>query len=113
MIDDIEKAEALIQDMRAALPRRATLDRDVPGSMRRKSPDETISARCEVIDVHYGFDEGGILCVLDLGADQSKTASLVSITHLRFDRADPLWRRIEGYKRRRLKRLRKLHGAMP
>ncbi len=112
MIDDIEKAEALMQGMRSALPMRAGVGTDVFQALRQKSSEATISHQCDVIDVRYAGDEGGILCDLDFGVHESKTVHIVSITHLAFDRRNPLWREIERYKKRRIKRLRKLQGGM-
>ena len=112
MIDDIEKAEALMQGMRSALPMRAGVGTEVFQALRQESSEATISHQCDVIDVRYAGDEGGILCDLDFGVHESKTVHIVSITHLAFDRRNPLWREIERYKKRRIKRLRKLQVGM-
>jgi hypothetical protein len=37
---------------------------------------------------------------------------IVSITHVTFERRNPLWRDIEVYKKRRIKRLRRLQGGV-
>ncbi len=57
-------------------------------------------------------DEGGILCTLDFVDHASKAAYIVAITHVSFERRNPLWRNIEGYKKRCIKRLRRLQGGV-
>lgn len=64
------------------------------------------------MDVRSIGDEGGFLCELDFGHRGTKAATFVSITHLTFDRKDPLWREIEDCKKHRIKRLRKLQGRI-
>ncbi len=104
MIDDIEKSAALVQGMRAALPMPAFTTRDL-----RKTLQQSISHECNVTEVRYMGDDGGIACHLDFG--DTKDAHIVSITHLRFDRRHPLAREIEVYRKHRIKRLKKLHLA--
>jgi hypothetical protein len=57
-------------------------------------------------------DEGGIACHLDFGFSDTQNMQIVSITHLRFDRRNPLAREIEAYCKHRIKRLKKLHDGM-
>ena len=42
---------------------------------------------------------------LDIGGPDTKTAHIVSITHLIFDRKVPLFSQINGYQRHRTKKL--------
>jgi hypothetical protein len=63
---------------------------------------------CKKIDVMlltwvYSGDVGGILCCLDIGGPDTKSAHIVSITHLTFNRNIPLAREIEAYERHRNK----------
>ena len=60
-----------------------------------------------MLKVFYTGDMGGILCCLDIGGPDPKSAHLVSITHLimTFDRRVPLAREIEVYQRHRNKKL--------
>jgi hypothetical protein len=60
---------------------------------------------------HYLGDEGGILCHLAFDADIGPRAFIVSITHLLFDRRNPLAREIASYQKHRFKRLRRDHGG--
>jgi hypothetical protein len=62
--------------------------------------------------IRYAGDEGGILCTLDFGDQASQRVFIVSITHVTFGRRDPLTRDIGRYKKRRIKRLRRLPGGV-
>ena len=104
MIDDVEKTAALVEGMRAALPMPAFTTRDLRNALQQSFPHE-----CNVTEVRYMGDDGGIACHLDFG--DTKNAHIVSITHLRFDCKHPLTRKIEGYCKHRVKRLKKLHLA--
>jgi len=91
---------------------RAHVGRDVLRTLRQKAPEAVLSPRCAVTEVRYAGDEGGILCTLDFGDHPTKTVYIVSITHVTFERRNPLWRDIERYKKHRIKRLRKIQGGM-
>ena len=111
MIDDIEKSVALVERMRAALPMRAFttmgLWKTLQQSSKRVFPHE-----CSISEIRYLGDEGGIACNLDFGFSDTKEVHIVSITHLKFDRSNPLAREVEAYCKHRIKRLKKLHGGM-
>ncbi len=75
----------------------------------------SISARapiCSVTEIRYMGDEGGLVCHLDFGFSDTKNLHIVSITHHKFDRRNPLAREIGAYCKHRIKRLKKLHGRM-
>jgi hypothetical protein len=112
MIDDLGTIEPLMERMRAAVPMRAHVGRDVLQTLRREAPEASLSHQCNVTEVRYAGDEGGILCTLEFDNHASKAAYIVSITHVKFERRNPLWRDIEGYKKRRSKRLRRLQGRV-
>jgi hypothetical protein len=112
MIDDLQTIESLMERMRAALPMRAHVGRDVLRTLGQETPDASLSHQCDVTEVRYAGDEGGILCTLDFGDHASKRVYIVSITHVMFERRDPQWRDIERYKKRRVKRLRRLQGGV-
>ena len=111
MIDDIERSIALVERMLAALPMPALttmgLRRTLQQSSKRVFPHE-----CSVIEISYMGDEGGITCDLDFGFNDAKEVHIVSITHLRFDRRNPLAREIEAYCKHRIKRLKKDRRGM-
>ncbi len=112
MIDDMESSVALVERMRAELPMRAftniELRRTLQEGSKRVFPHE-----CSVLEIRYMGDEGGIACILDFDFSDTTEVHIVSITHLRFDRRNPLAREIEAYCKHRIKRIKKLHGGMP
>ena len=55
---------------------------------------------------------GGLACHLDFGFSDAKAVHIVSITHLKFDRKNPLARETEAFCTHRIKRLEKLVGGM-
>ena len=56
---------------------------------------------------------GGLACHLDFGFSDTKAVHIVSITHLKFDRKNPLARETEAFCKHRIERLEKLYGGMP
>jgi len=110
MIDDPEKASALVEKLKRSMPIETRLSQSLIRTLTRQSPDILIPAKCNVIDVLYTGDEGGVVCCLDIGGSEAKSAHLVSITHLSFDRRTPLIREIEIYQRHRIKKLRRQIG---
>ena len=73
MIDDLQTIESLMERIRTALPMRAHVGRDVLRMLRRETPEASLSHQCDVTEVRYAGDEGGILCTLDFGEHASKT----------------------------------------
>jgi len=110
MIDDPIKTGRLIADLKASLPVATNIPADVARLLSEKSPDVSIPSRCNVVDLFYMGDEGGIVCALDIGGPEAKQARLISITALAFDRKAPCAREIETYQRHREKKLKRLHG---
>lgn len=110
MIDDPDKTERLITDMKAALPLEARLSPGVRAMLVQRSSEPTLPDRCQVISIFYMGEQGGIVCGLDLGGPDTKTPFLVSITHLAFDRRIPLSRSIDAYQRHRTKKLKQQAG---
>ncbi len=53
------------------------------------------------------------MCYLDFGFFDTPNVHIVSITHLKFGRKNPLSREIKAYCKHRIKRLRKLQDAAP
>jgi hypothetical protein len=112
MIDDLRTIGSIKEKIRAFLPMRAHVGRDVLRTLRQGAPEAPLSHQCDVTEIRYAGDEGGILCTLDFDGHASKAAYIVSITHVTSERRNPLWRDIEGYKKRRVKRLRRLQGGV-
>src|ERR1700676_3390577 len=99
MIDDPQKADRLMAMLKFTLPIQTNIPRYLEKSLAEQSPNIQIPRKCNVIDVVYSGDEGGILCCLDIGGANTPVAHLVSITHLAFNRNIPLAREIEAYQR--------------
>ncbi len=111
MIDDVEKSLALVERMQAALPMRAMTTIELRKTLQEASK-RVFPHGCSITEISYVGDEGGITCTLDFGFSDTKGVHIVSITHLRFDRRNPLARKIEAYCKHRIKRIKKLHGRM-
>ena len=105
MIDDPWKTELLMSMLTEALPIEANVTQYLAGELMQKSPEITIPKKCNVTSIFYTGDMGGILCGLDIGGAEARTAHVVSITYLTFDRRVPLSREIVAYQRHRIKKL--------
>lgn len=113
MIDDIEATGRLQAQIEAALPLPARPTPELLTMLRQQNPTMKLAPDCRIVALSYAGDEGGIVCKLDFGEDETRQAAYVSLTHLRFDPRLPLARDIETYQRRRVKRLRRQAGAAP
>ena len=110
MIDDPWKTDLLISMLKESLPIEANITQYLAGALKGKSPDITIPKKCNVTNIFYTGDTGGILCGLDIGGAETENAHVVSITHLAFDRRVPLSREIGAYQRHRIKKLKQQQG---
>jgi hypothetical protein len=110
VIDNLEKTDALIEKMRAVLPMHAGLGVELKGHLMEQFPEAANSGQCEITDIIYSGDFGGIVCYLALGGLPDENAYVVSITHLAFGRGSPLSREIAAYQKHRVKRLKKEQG---
>jgi hypothetical protein len=105
MIDDPEKTDRLVVDLRTSLPVETRLSQILMRAIMKQTPDLVVPDRCNVVRIFYAGDEGGIVCGLDIGGPGTKTPYFVSITHLLFDRRMLLFRQIDTYQRHRIKKL--------
>ena len=110
MIDIPDKTEALMARLEAALPMPARPTPEALKALRQRSPELRFPRHCDITKIFYAGDEGGILCTLDFGLDDSKEVYVVSITHLRFGGIAPLSRAVVAYQRHRVKKLKRLYG---
>lgn len=106
MIDDPEKTELLISRLKDLLPIDAMIAKDLRRNLAAKSPQIPIPPKCQVIDLLNLGDDGGVACCLDIGGPETEAVHIVSITQLMFDRRAPLFREIDTYQRRRIKKIR-------
>jgi hypothetical protein len=72
MIDDLEKTNLLLEKLKTVIPIEARLSQSLIRLLAEKSPEISIPARCNVIDVFYTGDEGGIICCLDIGGPHGR-----------------------------------------
>jgi hypothetical protein len=98
MIDDPEKTDRLIAELKASLPVETRLSPILMRAIVKQTPDLAVPDSCNVVSIFYTGEEGGIVC------------GLVSITHLSFDRRMPLFRQIDAYQRHRIKKLKQQSG---
>ena len=81
MIDHRDQVDRLLDKLKKSLPLPTRLPPDLMASLRRQNPDPKITADCEVAEVFYSGDEGGILCHVRFDKEEEKKeVFLVSIT---------------------------------
>jgi hypothetical protein len=105
MIDQHGKTDLLIARLKESLPIEAHIAPPLTKLLTERSPETPMPAKCNVTNVFYAGDMGGIICSLDIGDPNTSNQHLVSITHLTFHRHVPLSREIEAYQRHRTKKL--------
>lgn len=110
MIDDPEKTDRLVAELKASLPVETRLSQILRQEIVKQSSDLAVADSCSVVSIFYTGEEGGIVCGLDIGGPDTKTPYFVSITHLIFDRRMPMFRQIDAYQRHRIKKLKQQHG---
>ena len=111
MIDDPEKTDRLVAELKASLPVKTRLSQILMRTIAKQSPNLTVPDSCNVVSIFYMGEEGGILCGLNIGGPDTKTPHFVSITHLSFDTRMPLFRQIDAYQRHRIKKLKRQSGG--
>ncbi|MFL4996282.1 MAG: hypothetical protein ACJ8DF_06190 [Microvirga sp.] len=110
MIDDPEKTDRLVAELKASLPVETRLSQILRRAIVKQTPDLAVPDSCNVVSIFYTGEEGGIVCGLDIGGPDTKTPYIVSITHLSFDRRMSLFRQIDAYQRHRIKKLKQQSG---
>ena len=108
MIDNPVQVERLLPKLKEALPTSAGPTPRLAALLRDQSPPIELPQSCQVTSVDYAGDEGGIMCRLDPCSEGGSGAYFISITHLAFDRRQPLAREIAAYQKHRIKRLMRL-----
>jgi len=110
MIDDPEKTDRLVAELKASLPVETRLSQILMRAIEKQTPDLTVPDSCNVVSIFYTGEEGGIVCGLDIGGPDTKTPYIVSITHLIFEPRMPMFRKIAAYQRHRIKKLKQQSG---
>ena len=113
VIDNPLQAHLLMAKLKAALPLPALATPPLLAQLHEQAPGRDLSPRCQITEIYYAGDEGGILCKLDFGQEDADPVFFVSITHLTFDRRLPLAREIAAYQRHRVKRIRRSGETPP
>jgi hypothetical protein len=107
VIDSPVRLERLLPRLQEALPIPASLTPRLAALLREQSPGGELPLRCKVTRVDYWGHEGGIMCRLDFQRPDGGEY-VVAITHLAFDRRQPLAHDIAACQRHRIKRLMRL-----
>lgn len=107
MIDDPAKTEHLLERLREHLPFPTVLSPPAMAMLCKQAGNGDVPPRCDVTQLHYAGDEGGIVCGLALTIDTGDKTLFISITHLLFDRRMPLAHEIAAYQKHRIKRIRR------
>ena len=110
MIDNQEKAEFLVGALKEVLPISAQVTPQLARELSKDGVGGVIPSVCNVVEIFYMGDYGGIACGLGFGAQDESKVHVVSITHLRFSRNTPFFREIDAYQRHRVKKIKKQQG---
>jgi hypothetical protein len=86
VIDNPLQADLLMAKLKAALPLPARAAPLMLAQLHEQAPDLDLSPQCQITGIHYAGDEGGIVCKLDFGTEDTDPVFSVSITYLTFDR---------------------------
>jgi hypothetical protein len=110
MIDNQEKTQFLIDALKEVAPIPAHITPELARELSKEAPAGIIPTECNVVEIFYMGDYGGISCGLEFAGPDANTKHVVSITHLRFNRNTPFFREIDAYQRHRSKKLKKQRG---
>ena len=107
MIDNQDQVERLLRKLTEVLPLSALATPVLMANLRGRSSAAKITPDCNVIEVIYAGDEGGVMCHVTFDEEEKDEVFLVSITHLAFDRRLAIAREIAAYQKHRIKRIRR------
>jgi len=107
VIDNQDQVKRLLCKLTEALPLSALATPALIATLRGRSSSAKITWGCNVTEVMYAGDEGGIMCHLTFDEGEKEEVFLVSITQLSFDRRLPVAREIALYQKHRIKRIRR------
>lgn len=109
MIDDPEKTQQLLTQLKAAAPFEVDLTAELMATLK-KSPSCGVLERRQIVSgLSYMGDEGGIMCHI-LPPNDANHPIVASITHIRVPAHLPFALRVIDYQKHRVKKLRKLHS---
>jgi hypothetical protein len=105
MIDNLDKALLLTEELKAALPFDAYLAKSAILFIINQNVSPVPPSRIVVSNIRYMGDEGGIVCeIKQRGTDQ---LILLSLTHLRCHPSHSFAKAVAAYQKHRIKRLKK------
>ena len=107
VIDNQEQVKRLLRRLTDVLPLAALATPALVADLRERSSAAKITWHCQVTDICYAGDEGGVMCHVIFDQEEKEQVFLVSITHLAFDRRLPIAREIASYQKHRIKRIRR------
>jgi hypothetical protein len=105
MLDKPEKTRELVTELMAALPFEVELTPELIQLLRTQQPAIVVEPQQIVSKISYAGDEGGILC--HIRPKETENAIIISITHVRMDRKQPLGAAVFDYQKHRVKLLEK------
>jgi hypothetical protein len=109
MLDNPEKTGPLLTALKAAVPFEVEVLPPVLKHLQSKNLTITNPARQVVSDLSYAGDEGGIVC--HIIPEGKREALIMSLTHVRVPRTNPLAASIIEYQKHRVKKLKKQRAA--
>jgi hypothetical protein len=111
LIDNQDQVERLLRRLTDVLPLAALATPALVADLRERSSAAKITWHCQITDIFYAGDEGGVMCHVIFDQEEKEQVFLVSITHLAFDRRLPIAREIASYQKHRMKRIRRATDA--
>ncbi|WP_017662205.1 hypothetical protein [Baaleninema simplex] len=105
-IDNYEEAQKLTEKIKSHLPIDVTLTPAMCDRLNKQMGANLKKGQiCQVNDVQYSGDMGGILCDLKMPESSDNFSALTSITHVRVTDDCPLADEIRSYQEKRTIRL--------
>jgi hypothetical protein len=109
MLDKPEKTRELVDALKAALPFEVELTPELVARLRTQRPPVVVKPQQIVSQITYAGDEGGIVC--HILPEETEIAMIVSMTHVRMHRKNPLATAVFDYQKHRVKKLKEQNGA--
>jgi hypothetical protein len=105
MLDNPEKTTRLLTALKAAVPFEVEVLPSVIKNLQSENLTIANPARQLVSDLSYAGDEGGIVC--HIVPEGKSEALIMSLTHVRVPRTNPLAAATIDYQKHRIKKLKK------
>ncbi len=105
MLDNAKKTGTLVTSLKAAVPFEVELTPEVIEFLSTQQPAIVIKPQQIVSEISYAGDEGGIMCRIH--PKELNNAIIISISHVRMDRKQPLGAAVFDYQKDRAKNLEK------